>query len=337
MRVFFQLYKRYAQLAAAEALAVTKGQRIALLGDEIFVVDIPHAAFSQLGLAHAAYEFLFRCTPKQLSQAIARCDWKKHYRISFKITAHHASSDSERTIAKQVAALLKKVRADMRNPRSWFHFFFLDNEVVDDARKPVGFRHINGQVIAGKLLWQNTEDFEARKVHRWPAPHPTGTHPQLARAMVNLTGIERGELVDPFCGAGGTLIEAGLMGLKPIGYDIEPKLLAKAAKNLHGFGIKSFKLTVKDARTLSGEIPYLVADLPYGRNTPKKGLEELYAQFLAQLKLVLTKRAVLGFPDTINHTLLLKKSGFKIIDEFSWYINRRLNKKIVIIENPPRR
>lgn len=314
MKVFFQLYKRYAQLAAAEALAVTQGRKIALRGDEILIATVPHAQFSRLGLSHAAFEFFFSCKKSQLRSAITRFDFQKHYRISFKVTAHHASAEQEREIAQQVANRIKNSRADMKKPRSWFHFFFVGNTV-----------------IAGKLLWQNNEDFESRKVHRWPAPHPTGTHPQLARAMVNLTGIERGELVDPFCGAGGTLIEAGVMGLKPIGYDIAPELLAKATKNLEGFGIKNYKLAKKDARTLSGEIQYLVADLPYGRNTPRKGLGELYAAFLARLKQVLTKRAVLGFPSTINDKPFLKKAKLKVIDAFEWEINRRLKKKIVVV------
>jgi len=320
MKVFFQLYKRHAKLAAAEALAVTNGKKIALLDDEIFIADIPHAAFSRLGLSHAAYEFLFSCTRSQVASAIKRYNFQKQYRVSFKVTAHHTSTEQERVLAQHVADRLLNPRASMKHPRSWFHFFFVKN-----------------QVIAGKLLWQNTEDFEARKVHRWPAPHPTGTYPQLARAMINLTGVQHGTIVDPFCGAGGMLIEAGLVGLKPVGYDIEPALLDKARKNLKGFGIKNYTLALKDATTLAGKILYLVADLPYGRNTPRKGLEELYAAFLSRLKNVLTKRAVLGFPSTINYKPLLKKSRLKVIDEFGWEINRRLTKKIVVVENPSRR
>jgi len=314
MKSFFHLYQRYAKLAAAEALAVTSGKKIALLGDEILIASVPHAQFSRLGLSHAAFEFLFVCKKSQLRAAIARCNFQKHYRVNFKVTAHHADAETEREIAHQVANRIKNSRAEMKTPKSWFHFFFIGDKVV-----------------AGKLLWQNHEDFESRKVHRWPAPHPTGTHPQLARAMINLIGIERGELVDPFCGAGGTLIEAGLMGLKPIGYDIAPELLAKAAKNLEGYGVKSYKLAKKDARTLSGKIAYLVADLPYGRNTSPHGLSELYAAFLARLHHVLQGKAVLGFPSTVKYKPLLKKAKLNIVDEFEWGINRNLKKNIVVV------
>ena len=315
MKVFFQLYPDYADIAIAEALAVTQGKRLRFLGNEILIADVPHARFDRLGLSHAAFELLFVCSKKILPSIIRSTNFQKHYRNNFKVTVHHESSEIERKIAKQVADRIKNSKAKMKNPASWFHFFFLGNKV-----------------IAGKLLWQNEEDFQSRKVHRWPAPHPTGTNPQLARAMINLTEIPRGELVDPFCGAGGILIEAGFLGLKPVGYDIEPVLLLKATKNLRGYGIKNFKLEKKDARTLSNKISYLVADLPYGRNTPKKGLEQLYIAFLKQLKKILTKRAVLGFPSNIPYKPLIKKAKLKIKNDFSWVINRRLKRSIVVVE-----
>jgi tRNA (guanine10-N2)-dimethyltransferase len=313
MKVFFQLYRSYPELAAAEALEVSKGKKIELIGNEILVADAKFKDFHRLGLSHSAFELFFVCSRKQLGSKIAKFNWQKHYRKNFKVTCHHVDSCIERAIAQQVGEKIKNSKAEMKKPVSWFNFFFID-----------------GKVVAGKLLWQNTEDFESRKVHKWPAPHPTGTHPQIARAMVNLTGITKGELVDPFCGAGGTLIEAGLMGFTPVGYDIQPELIAKAVKNLQGYGIRNFLLAKKDALTLN-KAKYLVADLPYGRNTPPKGLEQLYAKFLARLKQVLKGKAVLGFPSNINYKPLIKKSKLKIIGEYDSYINERLTKKIVVV------
>ncbi len=313
MRVFFQLYKRYPDLAIAEALEACNGRKIALYGNEILAADINATAFQRLGLSHAAFELLFSCKTSQLAGKIQKFRWQKHYKNSFKVTVHHSTPEKEREIAQKVANRIKNPRAEMKNPATWFHFFF-----------------VGGKVIAGKLLWQSTEDFESRKVHKWPAPHPTGTHPRIARAMANLTGIRKGELVDPFCGAGGVLIEAGLMGFTPVGYDIEQKLLEKAAKNLVGYGIKHFRLQKKNALTIS-KIKYVVADLPYGRNTPGKGLELLYAKFLSRLKQVLKGKAVLGFPDTISYKPLIRKSRLKLLGEYDYYINERLTKKIVVV------
>ncbi len=313
MKVFFQLYKRYADLAIAEALEVSKAKKISVFGNEILVANAKASDFSRLGLSHAAFELFFVCKMRDLGKTIKKFAWQKHYSKNFKVTCHHVDSCIERAVAQQVAEKLKNPKAEMKKPVSWFNFFF-----------------IGGKVIAGKLLWQNTEDFESRKVHHWPSPHPTGTHPQIARAMVNLTGISKGELVDPFCGAGGVLIEAGLMGFTPIGYDIQPELIAKAVKNLQGYKIRNFLLAKKDALTIN-KAKYLVADLPYGRNTPPKGLEILYAAFLARLKQILKCKAVLGFPSNINYKPLIKESKLKIRGEYDYYINERLSKKIVVI------
>ncbi|MEM4254214.1 MAG: hypothetical protein QXR48_02395 [Candidatus Woesearchaeota archaeon] len=313
MKVFFQLYKRYADIATAEALEVSKGKKIFLFGNELLVAEAKSVDFSRLGFSRAAFELLFLCNKKQIGNKIAGFDWQKYYKKNFKVTCHHADACIELAIARQVGEKIRNSRAEMIKPTTWFHFFFVDDKVV-----------------VGKLLWQNNEDFESRKVHKWPAPHPTGTHPQLARAMINLSGIQTGVLVDPFCGAGGILIEAGLMGFIPIGYDVEQKLLEKAAKNLAGYGIKQFKLQKKNALTITNA-KYVVADLPYGRNTPPKGLKDLYTGFLARLKQVLRGKAVLGFPNTINHKPLIRKAGLKVLNEFSWEINRRLKKNVVVV------
>lgn len=48
-------------------------------------------------------------------------------------------------------------------------------------------------------------------------------YPQLARALLNISGAQRGSLIlDPFMGSGTTLLEAWLMGLDSIGFDINP-------------------------------------------------------------------------------------------------------------------
>lgn len=55
-------------------------------------------------------------------------------------------------------------------------------------------------------------------------------YPQLAKALINLSGIAEGATVlDPFCGSGTTLLEARLNGLRARGTDLHP-LAAKIAK-----------------------------------------------------------------------------------------------------------
>ncbi len=57
--------------------------------------------------------------------------------------------------------------------------------------------------------------------------------PKLAQIMLNLCCAQKGEtILDPFCGTGALLMEAALMGAKPLGSDINPKMVEYTRENL---------------------------------------------------------------------------------------------------------
>lgn len=64
----------------------------------------------------------------------------------------------------------------------------------------------------------------ANKVHRWFRLTPS-FGPELVREMINKMDVGRGEtILDPFAGAGTTLIEAKLEGRRSFGFEINPLL-----------------------------------------------------------------------------------------------------------------
>ena len=159
---------------------------------------------------------------------------------------------------------------------------------------------------------------------------PVSLHPRLARCLVNLSGMTKGTVYDPFVGTGGILIEAGFMGFEVVGYDIDEVMLRRCEANLKFFHTPRFSLMKKDATTISKKIDYVVTDLPYGRNS--RMTKELYSKFLKVLKKHLGKTAVVVFPDFINYRKLVKEAKLKIKGEFSYYLHKSLTKKIVIIK-----
>jgi len=173
-------------------------------------------------------------------------------------------------------------------------------------------------------VWENNEDFESRKSHRQPAPHPTAMHPKLARAMVNLSRSQ--DILDPFCGSGGILIEAALMGVKAKGVDIDKDMIERARKNLEHFGVEA-DLDVGDARE-SLEAEAIVTDLPYGRNSKADDLRKLYSTFLANAK---AQTVVVAFPSTVDATTI-SQEHWRIVDTFTWTLHRSLSKNIYILE-----
>lgn len=121
----------------------------------------------------------------------------------------------------------------------------------------------------------DTSLFEQRKSQYRPFFTGITMHPRLARALVNLSRVKAGDLFcDPFCGSGGILLEAGLMGMTLVGGDIEPKMTTGCTKSLDHYGITHFQLFPTDIGRLPDYVPDvdgIATDFPYGRSTTTKG------------------------------------------------------------------
>ena len=156
-------------------------------------------------------------------------------------------------LSKENIELAKEEVLDIAKPKKWKladNVLTVETEVSLDKLERLAFtRKIDGKELKHK--------FGLRKPHLRPGFHPSSLNPKLARAIVNLTGIEKGKILDPFCGVCGILIEAGLIGLFPVGYDIDEEMLKKAELNFRYFGIKRFILEKKDARKLKKKFNYV--------------------------------------------------------------------------------
>lgn len=162
------------------------------------------------------------------------------------------------------------------------------------------------------------KQFENRKAQFRPFFSPISLHPRLARALVNLSEIKKGQtLLDPFCGTGGILIEAGLIGTKIIGSDIDDKLVMGCKENLDFYNIKDYDLFCTDIGNISeyvSKIDAVVTDLPYGKSTTTKGeeIKSLYSRAFDTISKILKDggKAVIGIP---NKSLLeLRKDNLEI-------------------------
>jgi tRNA (guanine10-N2)-dimethyltransferase len=264
--------------------------------------------------ARSVWRHLFSCRLKDIEQEMASYKWQAVYRKSFSVRVHGRSDLSEGGLAGFIWRSVYRPRVDLRN-----------------ACTQVGLFVHGHAVHAGLLLHRSTSDFESRKAHKRPRLHPSSMHPKLSRAMVNLTGITRGALHDPFCGSGGILIEAGLMGLKAIGYDIDDRLIERAEHNLRHYDISGARLAVKDSTKLRHGMRYIATDLPYGRNTKKEGM--LYKRFFAMLSHCLTGQAVIGIPAKVRYKSLMKGKGLCLDSTATYYIHKSLTKRILVISS----
>ena len=111
----------------------------------------------------------------------------------------------------------------------------------------------------------------ARAGGKRPFSLPVSIHPKFARAMVNLSRARPGaRVVDPFCGTGGILIEAALMGCEATGSDLDQRMVAGTRTNLEHLGLRAH-LTRCDVggfpEALHGPFDAVVTDPPYGKST----------------------------------------------------------------------
>jgi tRNA (guanine10-N2)-dimethyltransferase len=339
MRYIFLLSQEDLKLAKEEVLSlfnIKKSKQV----DNLLFVDLPCIKEAKrLAFTKKVYQYLFEATTPELFKKILAYKWREVYKDNFAVRVHNrrrSNKDfSERNLASYIWNSLKNPKVNLKNPKTKIEFFVIKNEIY-----------------AAKQVMEIKGGFEERKAHKRPELHPTALNPKLARGMINLVGADK-EIMDPFCGAGGILIEAGLMNLKAVGYDLYKEMLKKAKKNLDFYNIKNYDLFNKDALRIRKQYDFVVTDIPYGLNTSiwirkgsinqkislkqtnkiqkKKNLEDFYLKFLMNLKKITRKKAAVIVPHYVDYKNLIKKAGFKIEKEFSQFIHRSLTRKIVII------
>jgi tRNA G10 N-methylase Trm11 len=108
------------------------------------------------------------------------------------------------------------------------------NKLLDKGVELCIFSTDAGYIIGKTVAVQPFEEYGDRDFGRPGRDAKRGMiPPKLARAMVNLTGAEQGELIlDPFCGVGTVLQEALLLGYKVIGTDIDEQAISDTNKNI---------------------------------------------------------------------------------------------------------
>ncbi len=144
------------------------------------------------------------------------------------------------------------------------------------------------------------DQYETRHVRSRPFFSPISLHPRYARALVNLTRVMEGEtILDPFCGTGGVLLEASLMGIRAIGSDLSREMIDGCRRNMGHFGAKAESLVQADVGeipNLFGKVDAVATDPPYGRSasTMKEPVRELHLRGLDAIADVLGKERMAG-------------------------------------------
>lgn len=209
--------------------------------------------------------------------------------------------------------------ADLKNPRVRYRVLLTEDKSI--------FGCILGSIDRGA--------FEARKPHYKPFFYPGVLMPRIARALVNIA--KPGQyLLDPFCGTGGILVEAGLLGITVIGGDMQRKLLLGAKMNLDHYNT-GYSLMYQDACLMAlcdESVDAVVTDPPYGRSAAIKAesLEHLLACSMKEIYRVLKrgKRAVFISERQIEG--IVEEAGFRVIEKHLQRVHKSLTRRIYVLE-----
>jgi tRNA (guanine10-N2)-dimethyltransferase len=195
-------------------------------------------------------------------------------------------------------------------------------------------------IFGVKLSEISANRFLERMPGKRPFCHPSTMLPKLARCMVNLARVKPGSLVlDPFCGSGSILVEAGAMGCRVYGSDVNDLMVKGCLSNLAYVGYPYEGLLVGDA----GKLPFkvfdgIVTDPPYGRasSTHGKAIKTLVSDFLSDAMSVLPRGGYISIalPDNGDWKTMARDIGYDVVEGHFVREHKSLTRVILIIKKP---
>jgi len=200
---------------------------------------------------------------------------------------------------------------------------------------------VEGRFLFGlKLAEIKAGEFVERGTRKRAFFHSATMPAKLARCMVNLAQPRVGDLIlDPFCGTGSFLVEAGLIGCRVLGLDVMRRMVEGSLRNLSLHGIEPVGMAVTDARRIPltrGSVDCVVTDPPYGisATTLRLDTRDVFEGCFSAVGDLVKKgrRLCLAAPKRIDVREIGERSGFKHLESHFIYIHRRLTREIAVFE-----
>ena len=334
MNYLFELSKEHQSIPKSEVIACLCAENIDYKiiedNDDVLVIDINTSnkkikvVADRLSYTFFVDEFLFSCptsVDKIKKYAIENIvGYKGSIAIKYK---NRSSNVDSRPVIKTLAEIYTKNRTvSLGKPDIEIRTLITDSNVY----------------VGVKKTEINRTAFEERKVQHRPFFSPISLHPKLARALVNLSMVKKGEtLLDPFCGTGGILLEAALIGVNVVGSDIEDKMIEGCKKTLDFYNVKNYKLfcsDIGDIHSNISKVDAVVTDLPYGKSTTTKGeeMENLYKRAFENISQVLRDdaRAVIGLSD--KDMMSIAENYLSFVEKHDFRAHSSLTRYFVIFE-----
>ena len=341
MEIVLIMSQEHKTLPKAEIEAVLKAENILFdvisQYEGVLILDVPDECLESLKMiakrfsySHEVCKLLIETNKVNLNSEIQKYCWKDLITTDYAVrikrmdkTDKFDTSEVEWELGSIINNLVEDVKVNLNDPSSFIRVIFIDNKIL----------------VTERLFKIDKKHFYNLKPHKRPFFYPGSMSPKLARCMVNLTGVKEKDLVlDPFCGTGGILIEAGIMGARVVGADIDERMVEGTIKNLNYCGIRDYEVFKADAREI--ELPYKVnaiaTDPPYGISASTGGEESknLYAQSLVTIEKLLTDggKLCMATPHYMDIMGLIEGTNFEIIEQHHIRMHKSLTRVITLFK-----
>ncbi|MGQ9719857.1 MAG: THUMP domain-containing protein [Candidatus Jordarchaeum sp.] len=336
---FYVLSGENPTIPSAECLAILESLNIPFKAekyDQVLVLKVEEKAWQLIAeraaMVHRCCILLAKCEAglDQIVSSVREIDFERYisdidtFAVRIKRVKNYSPELDSSFLEKEIGYLIHKnvgLKANLKNPDKLFYgvltesMFIFGISVRESERKKLSLR----------------------KAKFRPFFVPSSMNPHLARAMVNLSRARPKRIFyDPFCGAGGILIEAGLMGCKIIGSDIDIKMVKGVEKNLKHFKLKDWNIIMSDAKNLPiNRVDSIATDPPYGGSASTKGTatEKLISAFIEEIASISGSigNVCIGAPLTIDFSEKIKDTGLRIIEKHLIYVHKSLTRQIIVL------
>lgn len=180
-----------------------------------------------------------------------------HDKLTLSVSGYDVSEDDYDTIVRSLLDEVKRAGFDKA------HLLRPDNNELRaeqvqsrSALDVVAFPY-HGGIGLGPTVWVPDSVSMRERGTQKPTPHSDiSMSPRLARVLLNLSGLRKGQTVlDPFCGSGTILAEAFTRSMRCLGLDAKTNRVRDARENLSwlvgSVKDKGYDIRVGDARELS--------------------------------------------------------------------------------------
>ena len=295
------LSKEHIQLAKAEIIALSKTTTISENETKDIIFLKESFPFERLTLTQEVYE-----SKESFEKTLP-------YNTEITIKRFQYSTSSPE---------FQKVALECKNKNNSFN--------LRSPKETYGLIKKNTDFFFGKRIFLNKKEFLQRDPKKRPGFHPGACTAKFAKILVNLSGVLKGKILDPFCGTGGILIEGHFAGLDIFGVDLSNDMIKKTKVNCSTYKIPA-KITQKNAlekSTYTQQYDAIVTEVPFGKTTIlDRSISSLVEEFLIVAK-DFTQTIVLSLPKETE--IAIKE--FRIDVDETWYIHKSLSKRILVLK-----